>query len=201
MTSTPLSRSAPPPPLDRVSGRPGSAALHRRSLAPVEHPAVDRRPVGRARHQPVEDIEFAHQDGPCRHPRSTDCTTSGRGPRLGRSQADARATASRGSCRFAPGMAGTNDQDVEHAGRLANLAESGNRLRRQRRVSRETSTFPSKNAEQRIEHIFHPGPTSQAIEGRRVPSEDVGDQNGVIGCGGGLYASCELQRDAPPAAD
>src|SRR5205085_606795 len=32
-----------------------------RPLAAVEHPAVDGRPVGSSRHQPVEDVEFTHE--------------------------------------------------------------------------------------------------------------------------------------------
>jgi hypothetical protein len=36
-------------------------------------------------------------------------------------KSDARATASRGGRSFAPGMAGTDDQDVEHAEALSEL--------------------------------------------------------------------------------
>ena len=93
--------------------------LDRGALAAVEHAPVDRGPVGRARHQAVEDVELADQ--------MTFADTADRriarhladvlGPEGDKS--DARATARRGGGSLASGMAGTNDQDVEHAEALS----------------------------------------------------------------------------------
>ena len=78
-------------------------------------------PVSRARHESVKNVEFADQmtladtpdRGVARHLADV-LGTEG-------DKSDARATASRGGRSFAPGMAGTNDQDVEHAEALSEL--------------------------------------------------------------------------------
>ena len=76
---------------------------------------MDRGAVGGARHQPVEHVELAHQ--------MTLADAADR--RIARhlaeilgaegQQADARAAARRGGRRFAPGVAGADDQYVVHA--------------------------------------------------------------------------------------
>jgi hypothetical protein len=80
---------------------------------------MDRSPIGRTRHEPVEDVELTNEvplaDAAnrrvARHlPRIF-------GPK--REQSDARAPASRGSRSFASGMAGADHQDVVHRHALA----------------------------------------------------------------------------------
>jgi hypothetical protein len=88
--------------------------LHRRALAAVQHSAVNRRTVGRTRHEPVEHVKLADE--------VTLADTSDRRvarhlPDIFRAKCDkayARAPASRRGRSFAPGMAGTDHQDIEH---------------------------------------------------------------------------------------
>ena len=75
---------------------------------------MDRRAVGGARHQPVEHVELAHQmaladPADRRVARHLPDILGAEGQ-----QADARAAARRRGRGFASGMAGADDENVEH---------------------------------------------------------------------------------------
>ena len=94
-------------------------APHSRTLAPVEHPAVDRRSVRSAGHQAVKHVELANEvalahppdRGVARHLTGvlgTECQ-----------QANPRPAPRCRGRRLAPGMAGADDQNVEHPASLS----------------------------------------------------------------------------------
>ena len=90
----------------------------RRTLAAVEHAAVNRRPVGRARHQAVEHIELPDQ-----MPLADAADRRVAGHLAGvfgteGQQADTGATARGGRRRFTTGVAGANHEHIEHLGSL-----------------------------------------------------------------------------------
>jgi hypothetical protein len=83
---------------------------------------MDRSAIRSAGHEPVKYVEFANQmalahtanRGVARH---LPDVLGAKGD-----ETDARATTSRGSRSLAPGMAGTDYQDVEHAEELSEFA-------------------------------------------------------------------------------
>jgi hypothetical protein len=92
---------------------------HRWSFAAVEHSAVDRGTVRSARHQPIEHIEFADEmtfaDAAYRWVARHLANVLG----AERQQSDAHAATRRRGRSFAPGMASSDDKDIEHAGSLS----------------------------------------------------------------------------------
>ena len=124
----------------RLHARPPNC----RALASIEHSAVDRRSVRRARHQAVEHVELANE---MPFPDPADRRVARHLPGVfgtESEQADARAAPRRGRRSLAPGMAGADHQNVMHPNRLAH------------HVSRETSRLLAKTEarKQRVEHVL-----------------------------------------------
>ena len=157
ITSTPLSPSSRRPPRGTAAVGLDPRSPHRRSLAAVEHPAVDRGAVGGARHQPVEHVELADQmaladPADRRVARHLPDVFGAEGQ-----QADARAAPGRGRRSFAAGMAGADDEHVVHARPLSRSLFHVKQL-----------LAEAKRAEQRIEQILDPGAAGQPVECARA---------------------------------
>ena len=91
---------------------------YRRTLAAIEHAAVDRSPVRGPGHETVEDIELAHEMALADAANGRVARHLANIPGAKGQQADARAAPGRSGGGFAAGVAGTNHKDVEH-GRAA----------------------------------------------------------------------------------
>jgi len=141
------------PPI-RLDPRP----LNRRPLASVEHTAVDRGPICRARHQPFEDVELANQMA---FADTANRRVAGHLPDVLSPKGDEAdlGTPARGrGRRFAARVSPTDDQNVIHGRRLY-LSTFHVKHRRE--------LFPqAKAAEQCVEQILYPCATGQAIKGR-----------------------------------
>ena len=90
-----------------------------RTLAAVEHTAVDRGPVGGTGHQSVEHVELANQ---MPLPNPADRRVAGHLTDILSAKShkpDARATARRGRRSLAAGVAAADDQDIKHAKALS----------------------------------------------------------------------------------
>jgi hypothetical protein len=91
-----------------------SGAVNGWTFASIEHPPMDAGAVRGARHQAVEHIQLADQ---VPFADSSNRWIAGHLTNVlaaERDKSDSRAAASRGCRRFAAGMTGTDDQDVEH---------------------------------------------------------------------------------------
>jgi hypothetical protein len=108
--------------------------LHCRPFAPVEHAAVDCCPVRRARHESVEHVELTHKVA------LADATDRGVTRHLANvfrpecDQADPRAAAGRSGSSLAPGVAGSDNENVEHRQALSGFWLEG-------KISSQTTCF------------------------------------------------------------
>src|SRR3546814_334015 len=133
---------------------------------------MDRRAVRRARHPPVERVDFAHQMALAE---SADRRVARHRPdqrRIETDERDARAEPRGGGGGLGPGVSTTDDDDIEssatlHDGGALSAKRAANPPKCDRcDVSRGTSFPDTEASEQGVEHLLDPGASCNAIERR-----------------------------------
>ena len=146
-----------------------AGTLHRRTLAAVEHPIMDRRGIGSASDQPVERIDLADHMPLAQSTDRWIARHCANVLRVERHERSARAPTRRRGCGFGSGMATANHHYIEPA--IA-LVRRGGRVKA---VPRGTSFADAETPEQRVEHFTSRIETEDTGEDRARLTEMFGD--------------------------